>query len=430
MAAATKVWEKLIQPLRDLADLWSVDIEGDLTAYLAELHAAALALQGPHVNFAEAAVVIQNSTQYYSKKVEQLAVLVYTVLEQITENKRRELQADGRASEADDRELNVFEAEALADLLTALKSPQPHLLHDFLQTSDSAGRRPARNVLATCDCLPFEDFEKSEKNYRMQVAELSDRCCLLVNPDSAFLVSNQPAPGSMASLDLSRIPAGSQLQSLDSSQGLQEVHRELGDLLAEREEEKSVGGGPGDYGDDDKDDALLDLSVPSFADALDGQAGPEEAHDPLADFLADPYDVSQNVVQPFAKGAHERRVKPDAMPHLHVEFLDGTPDAAFETGFLLTAQVVGNEPIRGRKPLAMSSLEDVRREEARRRRQEARERSDRVREEAQRLRDLLPRDVDGAGHAAKHEFLDDDLDADDNASDDFAEPAPMESSIA
>lgn len=30
------------------------------------------------------------------------------------------------------------------------------------------------------------------------------------------------------------------------------------------------------------------------------------------------------------------------MPHLHVEFLDGTPDAAFETGFLLTAQVVGN----------------------------------------------------------------------------------------
>ena len=67
-AAATKAWDKFVQPLKDLADLWSVDIEKDLTAYLTDLHLA-LNAEGHNVNFAEAAFLVQNSAQYYSKKV-------------------------------------------------------------------------------------------------------------------------------------------------------------------------------------------------------------------------------------------------------------------------------------------------------------------------------------------------------------------------
>lgn len=220
------------------------------------------------------------------------------------------------------------------------------------------------------------------------------------------------------------------MHSLDSSDGLRDVHQQLDDMLQEKKEESyelmSEGSGGGHDGPGDAES--VGVEMPAFSDSGDGP-GDVPVLDILAQAMGDPYDTSQNVVQPFTKGSHERRVKLDTVPHLNLEFLDGTPDAAFENGFLLTAQVLGNEPIRGKKPLNMSSLQDERREELKRRRQEAREKSDRNREEAQRLQSLIPADVDPTMGAARLDF-DDDFDVDDNnAFDDFAEPAIAESSI-
>jgi len=428
-----KGWEKFMQPLRDLADLWSVDIEKDLTAYLGELHRVAIATEGPPINFAEAAVLVQNSAQYYGKKVEQLAHLVYLVLEQITESKRREHQGEGGAGgDSDAAEIEAFDGTGPADLVEAVRTAQSHVLRDFVQTNDGVFRRPTRNVLGTCDCVPFEDFGKAEKNFRVRVGEMSERCHLLVNPDSAFLVGRHSTGGaSDLALDLSRIAPGNGMQSIDSSGNLQGIQRDLSRILKEDEAHSMRSSSLSERGD--ADDGPLDPPMPSFGDDGDshsqGSDRPPPA-DPLATLTGDPYEVVHNLGQKFTKGGQERRVKAGTIPHLQLEILDGTPDAAFDFGFLLSGQAFRNGLPPGGKPLFASSLEDPRREDMRRRRQDTRERSERSREEAARLRSLMPMDHDRHGAVAavdRDDGLDDDLD--DNAFEDFAEPAVAESSL-
>jgi hypothetical protein len=94
----------LINPIRDLALNWDVDIAHTLEDYLDELELLRLpahllservsdgvaeggegGLQG--LNFAEAALLIQGSTCVYSKKVEHLHNLVFQALELISASK-------------------------------------------------------------------------------------------------------------------------------------------------------------------------------------------------------------------------------------------------------------------------------------------------------------------------------------------------------
>lgn len=89
----------LINPIRDLALNWDVDIAHTLEDYLEELdqirlpaHLLASASPGSssalqNLNFAEAALLIQGSTCVYSKKVEHLHNLVFQALELISASK-------------------------------------------------------------------------------------------------------------------------------------------------------------------------------------------------------------------------------------------------------------------------------------------------------------------------------------------------------
>ncbi|KAH3768059.1 Condensin-2 complex subunit H2 [Pelomyxa schiedti] len=72
----------LLQPLRELADNWSIDIAHELEEYLEELETITFTFEGGTevFNFAEAALVIQNSASVYSKKVESLMELVVQAL--------------------------------------------------------------------------------------------------------------------------------------------------------------------------------------------------------------------------------------------------------------------------------------------------------------------------------------------------------------
>lgn len=99
----------LLNPIRDLARNWDVDIAQCLEEYLDELGAelgghdddaaaagprginnngsittSSAGAQQPHLNFAEAALLIQGSAAVYSKKVEYVYALVYQTLQHIT----------------------------------------------------------------------------------------------------------------------------------------------------------------------------------------------------------------------------------------------------------------------------------------------------------------------------------------------------------
>eukprot|EP00960_Hanusia_phi_P047428 758402-Hanusia_phi.AAC.4 len=117
-------FKHLLEPIRDLASNWNVDIAHDLEQYLNELEVIQISLDGGNtiMNFAEAALLIQvqargrrlesvvmcswqGSTCVYSRKVEYLHRLVFAVLEIITDRQQKQRED---AEDADDNEPEVW----------------------------------------------------------------------------------------------------------------------------------------------------------------------------------------------------------------------------------------------------------------------------------------------------------------------------------
>lgn len=87
-------FKDLLQPLKDLASNWDIDIAESLTEYLEELSELPLdEAEKNTLNFAQAALLIQNSTAVYSLKVEHLHKLVQQSLEFIINGKQKSTNA-------------------------------------------------------------------------------------------------------------------------------------------------------------------------------------------------------------------------------------------------------------------------------------------------------------------------------------------------
>lgn len=96
-------YKALIQPIKDIAANWDIDIAESLTEYLEDLDNLRISIDGgkSNLNFAEAALLIQGSTAVYSKKVEYLHQLVLQSLEFITNKKSSKVTtAQGKASKS------------------------------------------------------------------------------------------------------------------------------------------------------------------------------------------------------------------------------------------------------------------------------------------------------------------------------------------
>jgi len=76
-------FKKFLEPLRDLASNWNIDVAKDLEEYLDELENITVSFDGgkTNLNFAEAALLIQGTTNVYVRKVEYLYSLVYHTLD-------------------------------------------------------------------------------------------------------------------------------------------------------------------------------------------------------------------------------------------------------------------------------------------------------------------------------------------------------------
>merc|ERR1719331_1718187 len=84
-----KRFAHLLQPIKDLAETWNIDIAAELGEYLEELEGIEMTFEGlQKLNFVEAALVIQGSANVYSRKVELLHKLVLQALEQVSMKKK------------------------------------------------------------------------------------------------------------------------------------------------------------------------------------------------------------------------------------------------------------------------------------------------------------------------------------------------------
>jgi len=83
-------FEHLLQPIRDLALNWDIDVASELEQYLDEIEGVEFQFEGTAetLNFAEAALLIQGTTCIYSKKVEHLYQLVYETLDLLASTKK------------------------------------------------------------------------------------------------------------------------------------------------------------------------------------------------------------------------------------------------------------------------------------------------------------------------------------------------------
>ncbi|CAM9100993.1 unnamed protein product [Ectocarpus sp. 6 AP-2014] len=84
-------FKHILQPIRDLAQNWDVDIATSLEDYLEDLEHITITLDGgaSKVNFAEAALLIQGSTCVYSRKVEHVYQLVQRTIDFLTQQKQQ-----------------------------------------------------------------------------------------------------------------------------------------------------------------------------------------------------------------------------------------------------------------------------------------------------------------------------------------------------
>ncbi|CAM9162341.1 unnamed protein product [Pylaiella littoralis] len=108
-------FKHLLQPIRDLAQNWDVDIATSLEDYLEDLEEITITLDGgaSKVNFAEAALLIQGSTCVYSRKVEHVYQLVLQTIDFLTQQKQ---QKDANASKGNSGDDDIAGEEDAAFL--------------------------------------------------------------------------------------------------------------------------------------------------------------------------------------------------------------------------------------------------------------------------------------------------------------------------
>lgn len=102
-AAETSRFSHLLQPIRDLSKVWRIEIAEELEKYIEEV--SQLVVTNPengisHLNFAEAALLIQGSTAIYGRKVELLYQLVYQALDLLALDKGKDKEKKGNRCRA------------------------------------------------------------------------------------------------------------------------------------------------------------------------------------------------------------------------------------------------------------------------------------------------------------------------------------------
>lgn len=151
----------LLNPIRDLAKNWEIDIAAYLEKYLAELESVAITFNDgtTTINFAQAALLIQGSTCVYSKKVEYLYNLVFQMLDLLSSKRKNQQQKNDVEN---DKEGNTFlEMEENHFLSLDDIKEQKHL--EMNENVNFINKRKSCIQLLPClptSLIPLEEGEK------------------------------------------------------------------------------------------------------------------------------------------------------------------------------------------------------------------------------------------------------------------------------
>ncbi|OQR81462.1 condensin-2 complex subunit H2 [Thraustotheca clavata] len=312
----------LLEPIRDLG--WQLDLAAELEEYLQAIQADESQL----VNFAQAALLVQNSTVRYSKKVENLYSLVLEALSQFQSSKANQhaskRQKTPHGSNARRGSFDDTLALAMSDIHAS--DVVDWVFHRKVEESDKI------NLLPNTQMLPAAAKRITTKTFQASMALMGSlvpddretgesfklRSCTLHSKSGALLLddSSKLLLDPDAQVPIVELPAETQ-----ANRSFRQIA--LGHISEEEEEnnanDHSFGGGD----DDDNGYAPEDNNEPDFAmDMTSFEAMPSKLNtsvyeeeipvpkkeqikaeikaDPWQ--LLDPYDATHSVSAPFCKG--------------------------------------------------------------------------------------------------------------------------------
>ncbi|EQC42761.1 hypothetical protein SDRG_00484 [Saprolegnia diclina VS20] len=338
MAASASATGHLLEPIRDLG--WQLDLAAELEEYLQAIQAD----ESDLVNFAQAALLVQNSTVRYSKKVENLYTLVLDALTQFQSHPekerttKRQRTAHGSASRGTASDSTVLATSDFESHGSSLDAPVHWTFHKRVEESDKIDLLPNTQLLhASSKRITTKTFQASMalmgslvpdevvtgESFKLRSctvhsksgALLLDDCSkLLLDPDAA--VPTVELPAEAANVTFRR---GTLLGNI--SEGDEEAPEN--DAVSSESVMATETNGEVDDNNDVNDDGMdydfgggyespMKDVAPSSAPttppppqetdfAATMNASPVKSKpDPWLQL--DPYDASQSVSQPFTKG--------------------------------------------------------------------------------------------------------------------------------
>ncbi|KAL8157982.1 condensin-2 complex subunit H2 isoform X2 [Apium graveolens] len=188
---------QMVQPLRDLQLNWEVDVAKNLEDYLLKICSGEVTGEDNghlSINFAEAAMVIQNSIQVYSRKVEYLYSLVLNALEFITQQSQPNQSEEGGESggrspcdEGGERSAPDDENDEFWVPDDIPVEPNITLDNEACCTLDDFVKPPADLLVLEGDCLDADGEGGELDSYLLAKCDLY-RDFLLLDPSDAAAV--------------------------------------------------------------------------------------------------------------------------------------------------------------------------------------------------------------------------------------------------
>ncbi|KDO27949.1 hypothetical protein SPRG_07225 [Saprolegnia parasitica CBS 223.65] len=332
MAASASATGHLLEPIRDLG--WQLDLAAELEEYLQAIQAD----ESDLVNFAQAALLVQNSTVRYSKKVENLYTLVLDALTQFQSHPekerttKRQRTAHGSASRGTASDGTVLATSDFESHGSSLDAPVHWVFHKRVEESDKIDLLPNTQLLhASSKRITTKTFQASMalmgslvpdevvtgESFKLRScavhsksgALLLDDCSkLLLDPDAAVPTVELPVEAANVTFRrqtlLGNISEGDEGAPDDAAvvdESMTE-HNVPDNDVDDYGMDYDFGGG---YESPMKDVASSSVPTTPPPQATDFTAKTNES--PLKSkpdpwLQLDPYDASQSVSQPFTKG--------------------------------------------------------------------------------------------------------------------------------
>ncbi|KAJ9456282.1 Condensin-2 complex subunit H2 [Diplonema papillatum] len=181
-------YNHVIHPLKQLEEVWGIDLASTLQMYAAEVMEITVEMGGRALNFAQAALLIMGASSIYSKKVDSLQQLVSDTYDLIL-NRKKDETADSKKKRR--TRVVLRQAVPFTEESAAIRAGSKLARTDVMDTmrlllsgSDCLGfRNAARDQIRINEgeLVPFENVVDGGYNYRVNICAVTGEGLLLPN---------------------------------------------------------------------------------------------------------------------------------------------------------------------------------------------------------------------------------------------------------